>query len=205
MKFWHGRKGNTLHGQVSVHRRSIIMAIDVKMLLSDALLELCNEKPLAKVTVKDIIQKAGASRQTFYNHFKDKNDLITYTYCTHVIGDFRLADMDCGFYEYIRDAHKYCVKYKKFYTQACSLDGQNSLREHIFEQNYRNYLNLVIEGYGEDVITDELLWAIRFNAMGAIGMHFKWVRDGMPLSPDVKAKYVLNCIPEILKQYLPLK
>ncbi|MDR1246564.1 MAG: TetR family transcriptional regulator [Clostridiales Family XIII bacterium] len=179
------------------------MAIDVKKLLSGALLELCNERPLAKVTVKDIIQKAGASRQTFYNHFKDKNDLITYTYCTHVIGDFRSADMKLGFYEFLCDAHKYCVKYKKFYTQACSLEGQNSLREYIFEQNYRNYLSLVIEGHGKNVITDELLWAIRFNAMGAINMHFKWVQDDMSIAPDVKAKYVLNCIPEILRQYLP--
>ena len=179
------------------------MAINIKKLLSDALMELCNEKSLAKITVQDVIQKAGASRQTFYNHFKDKNDLITWTYSHNVIGDFRSADMDHGFYEFICDQHKYCVKYKKFYTQACSIEGQNSLREFIYEQNYQNYKNLIIERYGEDVLTDELIWALRFNAMGAISMHFRWVENGMSLAPEIKAKYVLSCIPEILRQYLP--
>ena len=52
------------------------MAIDVKALISDALLELCNEKPLSKISISDIQKKSGVSRQTFYNHFRDKNDLI---------------------------------------------------------------------------------------------------------------------------------
>lgn len=35
------------------------MAIDIKNLIADALLELCNEKPLAKISIADI-QKSPA-------------------------------------------------------------------------------------------------------------------------------------------------
>ena len=181
------------------------MAINVKYLLANALLELCDEKPLAKLIVQDIIDKSGASRQTFYNHFRDKNDLITWTYCTYIIGDFQSADMKNGFYDYLCKTQEHCVKYRNFFVQACLLEGQNSLKEDIFEQNYRNYLNLIVARHGKEIITEELLWSLRFNAMGAIGMHLKWAKEGMALAPEVKARYVLNCIPEIIKQYLPIE
>ena len=52
------------------------MAINVKNIIASALLELCETKSLEALTVKQILEKSGVSRQTFYNHFLDKNDLI---------------------------------------------------------------------------------------------------------------------------------
>lgn len=54
------------------------MSIDVKRILGTALLELTQKKPLESLTVSQILKETGVSRQTFYNHFKDKNDLICY-------------------------------------------------------------------------------------------------------------------------------
>lgn len=54
----------------------------------DALLELCVEKPLERVTVKQILERSGVSRQTFYNHFLDKNDLVCRIYDQRIIGEF---------------------------------------------------------------------------------------------------------------------
>ena len=56
------------------------MAINVKNIIASALLELCETKSLEALTVKQILEKSGVSRQTFYNHFIDKNDLIQYVY-----------------------------------------------------------------------------------------------------------------------------
>ena len=52
------------------------MAIDIKEILANGLLDLCHKKDLSQVTVKDLLETTGVSRQTFYNHFLDKNDLI---------------------------------------------------------------------------------------------------------------------------------
>lgn len=41
-----------------------------------ALGELMQETPFDKVTVSDIMKKAGVSRKTFYNHYQDKIDLV---------------------------------------------------------------------------------------------------------------------------------
>ena len=58
------------------------MAIDVERLVMDALLALVEDEgvPLERVTVKRLLERSGVSRQTFYNHFLDKNDLICRLY-----------------------------------------------------------------------------------------------------------------------------
>ncbi len=45
-----------------------------------ALVTACQEKNYDKITVQDISQKANLNRQTFYYHFKDKDDLLHYAY-----------------------------------------------------------------------------------------------------------------------------
>ena len=44
--------------------------------LTQALIELMEEKPFARITVKDICRKADLSRQTFYNVFSSKEEIL---------------------------------------------------------------------------------------------------------------------------------
>ena len=47
-----------------------------KRALAASLIKLLSQKPLDKVTVKDIIEDCGVNRQTFYYHFEDIPDLL---------------------------------------------------------------------------------------------------------------------------------
>jgi AcrR family transcriptional regulator len=44
--------------------------------LGNALLALILEKAIDKVTVQDVLDRAGVGRSTFYLHYRDKNDLL---------------------------------------------------------------------------------------------------------------------------------
>ena len=44
--------------------------------MRDALIELMLEKPYEKITVQNIIDRANVGRATFYNHYRDKDDLL---------------------------------------------------------------------------------------------------------------------------------
>jgi AcrR family transcriptional regulator len=44
--------------------------------LGSALIALIQEKPIAEVTVQDVLDRASVGRSTFYLHFRDKNDLL---------------------------------------------------------------------------------------------------------------------------------
>ncbi len=67
-------------------------AIDT--LLAESFKELALKHPIEKITIKEITDKAGVIRPTFYNHFQDKYGLSTlfqtnffrlfFRYCTGV-------------------------------------------------------------------------------------------------------------------------
>ena len=61
------------------------MAIMATEKIIDALLLLCRKKSLEDISVKQIVEAAGVSKQTFYNHFSDKYDLIHAVYDTRII------------------------------------------------------------------------------------------------------------------------
>jgi AcrR family transcriptional regulator len=54
--------------------------IDTKLLIADAFVELCDERPLKKVSISDVIARTGKNRKTFYYHFVDKDSLIIWRF-----------------------------------------------------------------------------------------------------------------------------
>ena len=45
-----------------------------KEIIAKTFTELLDEKPMSKITVKDIVERCGVNRNTFYYHFKDIPD-----------------------------------------------------------------------------------------------------------------------------------
>ena len=180
------------------------MAINVKKLLSGALIELCYEKPLRKITVNEITKKAGTGRQTFYNHFRDKNDLIYWIFLRTLAGEKHLVESQ-GYYAYLLSLHQKAQEKQHFFTQACKLEGQNSLSEAIIRQTFTYYRNYIVDHYGPQVMTDKLEFALTFNAYGATSMYIIWAEKGMPGSAEEQARYALHCIPQCIKDYLPIR
>ena len=41
-----------------------------KEIIAKTFTELLDEKPMSKITVKDIVERCGVNRNTFYYHFK---------------------------------------------------------------------------------------------------------------------------------------
>lgn len=56
------------------------MAEDTKRALANAYLELLSEGGSQTITVKDVVERTGVSRMTFYYHFADIYDLVDWIY-----------------------------------------------------------------------------------------------------------------------------
>ncbi|MDX1883718.1 helix-turn-helix domain-containing protein [Mycolicibacterium sp. 120270] len=52
----------------------------VRAKLRDAAFALAHERPVDQLTVSDIVDRAGVSRQVFYQHFRDRDDAIAYAF-----------------------------------------------------------------------------------------------------------------------------
>ena len=55
------------------------MPADMKAIIAQAFKELAQQKSIDKITVKSLIESCGISRQTFYYHFQDIMDVISWS------------------------------------------------------------------------------------------------------------------------------
>lgn len=157
------------------------MSIDVKKILANALLNLCHKQSLQSITVSQLLKETGVSRQTFYNHFKDKNDLICYIYDTYIVPDFDEHHMDIDFYESLLQTFQNIKKYHKFMKQACQIEGQNCLKDYIVEHCQQFDLKWHQNLYGSDPMPDDLKFATIYHANASSSMTLSWILSNMPV------------------------
>ena len=53
---------------------------ETKLLMSEALKRLIKDRPFSKITVQDIVSECNINRNTFYYHFENNYDLLSFTY-----------------------------------------------------------------------------------------------------------------------------
>ena len=54
------------------------MTENLKEKIAHTFLEMTGKKGIDKITIKDLVEKCGISRQAFYYHFRDILDVIEY-------------------------------------------------------------------------------------------------------------------------------
>lgn len=175
------------------------MAINVKRIIADTIYELSREKPLSKVTVLDISKRSGISRQTFYNHFKDKNDLIRWVFLS-TLNRWDLVETE-GYYAYLCDLYRKAQDNRPFLKQACMLSGQNSLVEEIFIITYNYHKRHVMAQLKETPLPHEIEYALRFDAFGSTNCYIQWLTEKVPLSPEDMALYAYKSMPQSILKY----
>ena len=92
--------------------------MNIKKAFSNSLLSLLYKKPLSKITIGDLLEDTELSKQTFYNHFLDKNDLIAYVYDTVIVNRFN-EEMSIDFKSALTQTLNSLKKYETFIEQAC--------------------------------------------------------------------------------------
>ena len=121
---------------------------DTKQIFADALVELCKTKPLEKITVQNIVDYCEAGRQTFYNHFKDKEDLIGFVFMNDERKCIENLQKGHTLKEQMKLIFGTFVEKKQFYVSAYITHGQNSLGDIIFEHYFDYYTKLIAEKEG---------------------------------------------------------
>ena len=101
-----------------------------KKALAEALKQLMEEMPFAKISVADICEKCDMNRKSFYYHFKDKYDLLNWIVDTEFLA-LTLKNTDRhDSWEKIYALFVYLYENQSFVRRAIAVEGQNSLAEH---------------------------------------------------------------------------
>ena len=165
-----------------------------KYRLAQAMKECMKTTPVDNITIRQITERCGVTRQTFYRNFIDKYDLINWYFDKLLHRSFEHMGRGNTIHDGLERKFTYIQQEQVFFAAAFRYDSQNSLREHDFHLILAFYENLVKEktGYLPDEKTHFLL---EMYCQGSIAMTVKWVLGGMNLTPKALAELLVTAMP----------
>lgn len=99
--------------------------LSMKDLLSEGLFILMQQKPFEKITIKQICDKTGVIRGTFYNHFMDKYEALEYL----VHHMFYEGMENANTFEIIQNMFKVVDENRDFFVACFKIQGQNGFED----------------------------------------------------------------------------
>lgn len=172
---------------------------DIKYKLAEAMKECMKTSSVENITVKQIVDECGVSRQSFYRNFIDKYDLINWYFDRLLEQSFK--EMGSG--ETIREGlirkFEYIKQERLFFTAGFKGDEQNCLKEHDFIMIYEFYCTLIREKTGElpDYMIRKLL---EMYCQASIYMTVQWLMKGMKESEEELADLMIAAMPMPLNE-----
>ena len=151
-----------------------------KRVIREAFVELLNERALSKITVKDITDRCGINRNTFYYHYQDVPALVE-EICSiqfdRIVQDYPTLNSldDC-----IQAALKTVLENKRVISHLYYSDNRStyvSALWRICEQAVRTYVDTAfsedeLSGHDREII-------IRYHKCECFGLIIDWISNGM--------------------------
>ncbi|WP_075721965.1 TetR/AcrR family transcriptional regulator C-terminal domain-containing protein [Roseburia sp. 499] len=182
----------------------------IDVLLAESFKELACQQPIEKITIKEITDKAGVIRPTFYNHFQDKYELLEWIIKKQILEPIRPLIMADMIDEGLMLTFTTLEKEKDFYGKAVKLEGQNSFESIVKKcimETLLEVLSLQQEGKTEKKskypwLTPESV--AEFYAQSMCFMIVNWIETGMSVTPreitDIYNYIMSTPMNEVLKE-----
>ena len=165
-------------------------AIDT--LLAESFKKLAEKQPIEKITIKEITDKAGVIRPTFYNHFQDKYELLYYVVKNIQKNmEMNIDDSKGIIIYYLEIAKEYIKNIREnaeFYN--CVLkSNQNGICLDIFYNLFVDNVKQKIHNYKNDIPIPSNYIA-KFYVSAVFSLITEWVVNGMQESEEEIIKYL---------------
>lgn len=168
-----------------------------KQALRDSLIHFLKDKPIARITVKEICEYADVNRSTYYAHYKDQLDQLDQVevdflaginaYLDEIVPEIgenqNFAELR-GLFEYISDNRDLCLS---LLGKNVDFDFENKVMAAVREHVIPNWRAL---GALEQHLA---LMTFQFVTSGGIGLlRFYLISDSPALTPAQMAEFVLR-------------
>lgn len=181
------------------------MSLVTKNALANSLKELLKTKTLDKITITEIVNDCGLNRQSFYYHYKNIYDLVSWTFAMDVEsslkGKVNYSDWQEGFLVILN----YCKNHKLIIHNLYHSQGKN-----IIEDGLKNYvINLLLKVIEEEihnlninVSKEDKIFIANYNMFAFVGLIMLWIENDMEEDPKLIIKRIHTLIEGDFKKAL---
>lgn len=174
-------------------------AIRSRQLIKGAYVALLNEKSVNKITVTDIINRAGISRGTFYAHYQDAKDLHNklengaVDAIIMIIENAGVVNFYKNPYPTLEENLLMIEKNKDYYRLLLSSCLGNSFSQKLSDRFAERFVAEIIEHF-DNQNTDIIRAYVSFVSSGVRGMIFRWLDGTLNLTATQCAQIMSNMI-----------
>ena len=167
---------------------------DVRSALAASFRELVLEKPVEKITIKEITDRTGVIRVTFYNHFQDKYEVLEWICRQELLLPARALLENRMETEAVTFLFTALANHREFYLHAAKLEGQNSFAR-ILKEGIASLVEAYTQTYGREG-SGKFAWLTPARSAGYIAQSLtyiilEWIADGMKEPPAQMAQIYL--------------
>lgn len=167
-----------------------------KMVLKESFINLLKEKPLSKITIKEICENADINRATFYAHYRDQYDLLHQIEqelidgINQYLGDYAFSDtVDISV-----EALEQIFTYIKQNAKICTILLGDSGDDHFRQQVMRIVRDQCVAAWtiNKALAPEDAEYIYAFAIEGSVGLIQKWLADGGTKSARAMAELILQ-------------
>lgn len=149
-----------------------------KTALAASLKKLMDNRPLSKISVRDIIEDCGVNRKTFYYHFQNIYDLVRWMFEVEAIEVVKQYDLMIDYQDAIRFALDYVETNKHICNCALDALGRDELKR-FFQKDFIAVVGRIVEQYseGKSVPEDYKAFLINFYTEAVGALLIDWIRN----------------------------
>ena len=165
-----------------------------KMVLRDSLIKLLHDKPISRITVKELCEYADINRATFYAHYADQFDFLKQieteliTDINSYLDNFNIETGETDLLPMIFRILEYIEKNKELCRVLLGENGDMDFRTNIFHLLRDRVVFEWQKNRQVDDNTAEYIYT--YVVTGSIGVISKWLLDQNPLPPQSMAEFV---------------
>ena len=159
---------------------------------------LASSKSIERITVGQIVEAAGISKQTFYKYFKDKFDVaqgfFLWDHASHV-------NENDGFIKRQMDHLTMLEENQSVYK---SIMRNSYLSDSFMNRRFEYILDDLINKIGAYNINEETMLELRVILTGTEKLFEYWVMDGCRIKKETIVNVFINVIPDNLKKMMDI-
>ena len=167
-----------------------------QMVLKDSLVELMKEKPISKITIRELCEKADVNRTTFYAHYADQYQLLqsieneTLSWVKQVIQVFSGKADKHVMIPHIEKIFLHIIENKNHIQVLMSEQGNLDFQRNLLSLIYEQCGIWLIDDLDIDISKSELYFVFMVN--GSLGLLQHWLKTGMNESANEMAGIIYN-------------
>lgn len=159
-----------------------------KRALAASIATLLEKKPLDRITIKDITDECGVTRNTFYYHFQDVYDLLSYIFREQA--DMMLREYAGGedWKDFFLNILTYLNENRKMIENVYYSIRQEELEAYIKKVVGMYALQIIeIQNKGTEVNELAKKTVADFYQNAFVGATLQWIKEGMKTEPELLA------------------